>query len=283
MSKVITPTSPEAWALDVLGVAPEQTIPQSILIQATTKAGEVEGDDVFVRVPMINLDADTGFVPEGNDIPEADPDLSELVIATGKVAVLVRISREQLVQPAASEVVSNEIRRSVLKKVDWALLQQPAPTAPATFPPAGLISHAVYAGVVQDNLDAVVDAVAFIEGLGGSCTNIIAAPDAWAKLVKLKTATGSNQSLVGAGTESAQRTLLSIPVNVTSAMTSGQILAVDRSKTLSAYGSIQIARSEHAYFNSDSWALRATLRFGAGFTEVGAGLLLDVGPVEEAP
>ena len=76
---------------------------------------------------------------------------------------------------------------------------------------------------------------------------------------------------------------MSIPVNVTSAMTSGQILAVDRSKTLSAYGSIQIARSEHAYFNSDSWALRATLRFGAGFTEVGAGLLLDVGPVEETP
>lgn len=283
MSKVITPTSPEAWALDVLGLAPEQTIPQSILIRATTKAGDVEGDDVFVRVPMINLDADTGFVPEGNDIPEADPDLSELVIATGKIAVLVRISREQLVQPAASEVVSNEIRRSVLKKVDWAMLQQPAPTAPSVFPPAGLISHAVYSGVVQDNLDAVVDAVAFIEGLGGSCTNIIAAPDAWAKLAKLKTATGSNQSLIGAGVESAQRTLLSIPVNVTSAMTSGQILAVDRSKTLSAYGSIQVSRSEHAYFNSDSWALRATLRFGAGFTEVGAGLLLDVGPVDETP
>jgi hypothetical protein len=65
-------------------------------------------------------------------------------------------------------------------------------------------------------------------------------------------------------------------VNVTSAMPSGKILAVDKSKTLSAYGSIQVARSEHAYFNSDSWALRATLRFGAGFTEAGAGVLLDV-------
>ncbi|WP_084021542.1 phage major capsid protein [Mycobacterium avium subsp. hominissuis] len=278
MSKVITPTSPEAWALDVLGLAPEQTIPQSILIQATTKAGEVEGDDVFVRVPMINLDADTGFVPEGNDIPEADPDLSELVIATGKVAVLVRISREQLVQPAASEVVSNEIRRSVLKKVDWALLQQPAPVAPATFPPAGLIAKAAVTGAVVDNLDAVVDAVASIEALGGSCTNIVASPDAWAFVAKLKTATESNQSLIGAGVESAQRTLLSIPVNVTSAMPSGFLLALDKTKTLSAYGSIQVARSEHAYFNSDSWALRATLRFGAGFTEAGAGVLLTVPP-----
>ena len=85
MTKVLTPTSPEAYALDVLGLAPEQTIPNSVLVACTTKAGEVEGDDVFVRVPAINLDDSTGFVPEGDDIPEADPDLSELVIATGEI------------------------------------------------------------------------------------------------------------------------------------------------------------------------------------------------------
>lgn len=276
MAKVITPTSPEAFALDVVGVAPEQTIPQSVLILATTKAGEVEGDDVFVRVPAINLDADTGFVPEGNDIPESDPDLSELVLATGKIAVLVRISREQLAQPAVQDVVTAEIKRSVLKKVDWALLQQPSPVAPATFPPAGLIAKAIDGGTVTDNLDAVIDVVASIEALGGSCTNIIAAPDAWASLAKLKDEDTSNRSLIGAGVESAQRTLLSIPVNVTSAMPEGKILAVDKTKTLSAYGQIQVSRSEHAYFSSDSLALRATLRFGAGFTQSGAGVVLDV-------
>lgn len=278
MAKVLTPTSPEAFALDVLGLAPEQTIPQSILILATTKAGDVEGDDVFVRVPMINLDADTGFVPEGSDIPEADPDLSELVIATGKIAVLVRVSREQLVQPAAKDLMTNEVKRSVQKKVDWALLQQPAPVGPATFPPAGLIhqAHIADGGAVADNLDAVVDAVASIEALGGSCTNIIAAPDAWASVAKFKDEDTSNRSLIGAGTESAQRTLLSIPVNVTSAMTSGKLLAVDKTKTLSAFGAIQVAISTEYYFGSDSIAVRATLRFGAGFTEEGAGVLLDV-------
>lgn len=276
MAKVLAPTSPEAFALDVLGVAPEPTIPQSILILATTKAGEVEGDEVFVRVPAINLDADTGFVPEGDDIPESDPDLSELVLATGKIAVLVRISREQLAQPAVQDVVTAEIKRSVLKKVDWALLQQPAPVAPATFPPAGLISHAVDGGTVADNLDAVIDAVASIEALGGACTNIIAAPDAWASLSKLKDEDTSNRSLIGAGVESAQRTLLSIPINVTSAMPDGRILAVDKSKTLSAYGTIRVSRSEHVYFSSDSLAMRATLRFGAGFTQSGAGVVLAV-------
>lgn len=276
MAKVLTPTSPEAFALDVLGVAPEATIPNSVLVACTTKAGEVEGDDVFVRVPAINLDAGAGFVPEGDDIPEADPDLSELVLATGKIAVLVRISREQLAQPAVADVVTAEVKRSMQKKVNWALLQQPAPTAPAVFPPAGLISHATDGGDVADNLDAVVDAVASIEALGGAATNIIAAPDAWASMAKLKDEDTSNRSLIGAGVESAQRTLLSIPVLVTSGMPAGKLLIVDKTKTLSAYGNIQISRSEHVYFKSDSLALRATLRFGAGFVEQGAGVVLDV-------
>lgn len=277
MSKVLTPTSPEAFALDVLGLAPEQTIPNSVLIQATTKAGDIEGDDVFVRVPAINLDADTGFVPEGDDIPEADPDLSELVIATGKIAVLVRISREQLAQPSVKDVVTAEVKRSIQRKVNWALLQQPAPVSPAVFPPAGLISHAIAAvDEIEDNLDPVIDVVAGIEALGGMCTNIIAAPDAWASIAKLKDEDTSNRSLIGAGVESAQRTLLSIPVLVTSAMPAGKILAVDKSKTLSAYGSIQLALSTELYFKSDSVAVRATLRFGAGFTEAGAGVVITV-------
>jgi hypothetical protein len=44
----------------------------------------------FVEIP----DGDVGFVPEGDDIEEADPDSSEVVIHTGKVAVLAKISRE---------------------------------------------------------------------------------------------------------------------------------------------------------------------------------------------
>ena len=129
---------------------------------------------------------------------------------------------------------------------------------------------------IEDNLDPVVDVVASIEALGGACTNIIAAPEYWASIAKLKDEDTSNRSLIGAATESAQRTLLSIPVLVTSAMPAGKLLAVDKSKTLSAYGEIKVSRSDHLYFKSDSLALRATLRFGAGFTEAGAGVLLTV-------
>lgn len=278
MVNITTPTSPKAFALDVLGLAPEQTIPQSVLITCTSKAGEVEGDEPAVRVPAVNLDDSTGFVPEGDDINEADPDLSELVILTGKVAVLVRLSREQLAQPAALDVISAEIKRSMLAKVDWAFLQQPSPVAPETHPPGGLLAYATAAGTVADNLDAVIDAVAAIEALpAGQVTNIVASPDSWAALSKLKQADTSNMSLIGAGTESPTKTLLSIPVTVTSAMPANKILLVDRNKTLSAYGQLLVARSDDYYFGSDNVAMRATFRFRAGFVDRKAGQILTVG------
>lgn len=277
MTTVTTLTSPKAFGLDVLGLAPESTIPNSVLLTATTKAGEVEGDDVFVRVPLINVDDSIGFVAEGAEIDEGEPDLSETVIGTGKVAALFRLSKEQLRQPAVQDILTAEIKRALQNKANVALLQTPAPVSPAVWPPAGLLTYAVAGGAtITNDLDPVIDAVADIESLGGSCTNIIAAPDAWASLAMLKKADTSNESLLGAGTESAVRTLLNIPVLVTSAMPSKKILLVDKTKTLSAYGSIEVARSEHAFFGSDSIGLRATFRFGSKFTQTGAGIVLTV-------
>jgi hypothetical protein len=57
--------------------------------------GPLECAEPAVRVPFVEIpDGDVGFVPEGDDIEEADPDSSEVVIHTGKVAVLAKISRE---------------------------------------------------------------------------------------------------------------------------------------------------------------------------------------------
>lgn len=45
----------------------------------------------------MDVDDDAGFVAEGDDIDEAAPDSSEVVINTGKVAVLVKVSLPQRV------------------------------------------------------------------------------------------------------------------------------------------------------------------------------------------
>lgn len=172
----------------------------------------------------------------------------------------MKISREQLSQPNISAVITQEVNRAMQGKVNWAALQQPAPVSPAVYPPAGLMAYAVDGGTIADDLDSVIDAVASIEALGGSATNIIAAPDAWAAIAKLKDETTSNRSLIGAGTESAQRSLLSIPVRVTSAMPTKKILILDKTKTLSAYGALNVAVSDQVYFGSDNIGIRATLR-----------------------
>lgn len=282
MATMATPTSPEAFGLDVQGIAPQSVIPTALIMQATSKAGFVEGDEPAVRVPAINLDASVGFVPEGADIPEADPELAEYVILTGKVAELIKVSREQLWQPSALDVISHEIRRSLIAKADWALLQQPAPTAPVQYPPAGLLSKATDAGEIADNLDALVDVIADIEALpGGVATHIIAHPLAYAAVRKLKKSTGSNESLVGAGVEAGQKSLLSVPVLTTSAMPVDQIAVLDKNQVLSAYGNVMVARSNDYYFGSDNVALRATFRFGAGFIEPKAVQVLTV--ADETP
>lgn len=276
MSTLRTPDSPKAWALDVLGVSPQKAIPDSVLVLCTTQAGVVDGDEPSVRVPFVNLDASVGFVEEGHQIDEATPDMGELVLNTGKISVLVRTSREQLNQPSAQEVLSHEIRRAVLAKVDYAMLQTPSPTAPATWPPAGLLAHADAGAAISGDLDVIVDAMSELQIAGGNCSHVVCAPDSWASLQKLKEATGSNKSLLGAGTDSAEKSILSTPVVVTNAMPGGKVLLLDKTRTLSAYTGIQVARSDDYFFGADSVAIRATFRFGVGFAPGGEGTVLTI-------
>ncbi|MEB3032289.1 phage major capsid protein [[Mycobacterium] nativiensis] len=276
MTSFITNNSPKGWAMDVQGIAPEAVIPQALILQCTTKGGEVQGDAPVVRVPRIKI-IDAGFVPEGNDIPESDPELSEQLIKTGTVAELLKVSRDQLVQNSAASLISHEMRRSLIHKSDTAFLSQPAPTAPAEFPPGGLLSYATDAGPLTGDLDALVDAFAEIEALpGGVVTHVLAHPSAYATLRQIKKATGSNEALLGAGTQAGEKSILGVPVLTTNAMPSDKIMALDKNYIVSAYSNLELARSDDFYFNSISVALRASFRFGAGLLESEAAQVLTV-------
>lgn len=254
----------DAFAPNVQHFAPGDIIPDALVLRTSTFTVPVEGDAVVVQVPFIDADADAGFVAEGDAIPEAAPESSAVSIATGKVAVLGKISAEAWYHNQVGSLLSDSFRRAVIKKANTAYLNQAAPTAPAITPPAGLLNLSpTDGGTVAADLDSIVDAVAGIEAAYGTASHIIAHPDAWASIMKLKAGTGSNQSLVGAGTETATRALLSTPVLTSGAMPPGTLLVVDQGSILSAYGPLQVATSEHAYFGSDSVALRVTWRFGA--------------------
>lgn len=268
MSSITTPVT-KAMAFDVQGFAPQEVVPEALLNLTSTRVGFVEGDEPSVRVPYVGFDDDAGFVAEGADIPEADPDYSEAVIYTGKIAVLARVSREQMSHNRASEIVSSSMRNAIVRKANAAYLAQVAPTPPAVTPPAGLLNLAPTAGgTLGTDLDKLIEALATIEAASGTPSHFIASPDAWSTLSKLKAATGSNVGLIGAGVEAAERRLLGVPVLVSSAMTAKTILALDKDAVLSASGELQVAVSEDAYFGSDSVGVRVTWRFGQTIADV---------------
>lgn len=114
------------------------------------------------------------------------------------------------------------------------------------------------------------------ENVGGEATHILSNPTAWATLAKMKAATDSNVSLVGAGTEAAERRLLGLPVLVDRDVPASSIIVLDRDAILSVYGGLQIATSKDYYFNRDAIAVRATWRFGAQINDTSRVVLLGV-------
>lgn len=263
MATETTVTSARAWAPDVTTFAAADVIPDALILQASTVSGSIEGDDPALRVAYVD-DAAAEFVAEADPIPEANPALNEVTVYTGKVSQLVRLSNEQYRQAGTAGTLSQSVRRAVITRANQAFLTQAAPTSPAVTPPAGLLNATGIedGGAVADDLDALVDLFATIEANGGQVSHLIMAPDAWASLRKFKTGTGSAAGLLGAGTEDATRMLLDAPVIVSSAMTDGTGLAIDRGAVVSAVGPVRVATSEHAYFSSDSVGLRCTWRIG---------------------
>lgn len=259
-----TLTSDGAWSPAVTEVSPQDAVPDALILQTSTVAAEVEGDAVVVNAQYID-DATAGFVAEGAAIDEATPDLSQALVFTGKIAQLIRLSREQWVQPNASELLSTSVARAVTKAGNLAYISQVAPTSPAVTPPAGLINIAgiVNGGTIADDLDVLVDLLATLAGNGADPSHIILSPTAWASLRKFKIGTDYNSTLLGTGATDAQKFLLDLPVLVSSAVPADSGLVVDRTAIVSAVGPVNVATSDQVYFNSDSVAIRCTWRFGA--------------------
>ncbi len=257
MATKTTPTSPAAWRPDITAYVPGDVVPDALILLAATVVGQIEGDQPAVRVPFVGDDGTVGFVAEGAEIPDANQGFSEVVVTTDKVAALGKYSYETLQQPQAAKMVVESLSRAITTKANQAFLANASS-------PSGLLNDAgiIDGGAVTTNLDKIVDAVSNIESVNGAATHIIAAPDAWAFLSKIKTETASAQSLLGAGTSATERTLLGVPVLVTSAMPAGDLLVVDKSAVIAAQSPIRLARSEDAYFSSDVVAIRVTWRIG---------------------
>ncbi len=275
-----TTNSAYPWRPDVSVHAAPDVLPDALILQCSTKAGEVDGDMPAVRVAFVDDDNAT-FVAEAAEIPEGEPKLAECIVHTGNAAQLIRISRSQYQQAGTAEQLALSVGRALTRKADEAFLVQPNPVAPAVNPAGGILSHPdiIKGGTVTANLDALVDLVAEIQDNGGAASHILCGPKAWASLRKLKTATDHNTSLIGAGTTDAQELLLSLPVIVNPAVPANTGVVLDRRAVVSAIGPVLVSVSDQVYFTSSSIALKAEWRFGqnlvrpdrVGTFQIGAG------------
>ena len=123
------------WRPDLTTFAAADVLGDALINVASVVAGSIEGDAPSVRVAYVNDDVAT-FVAEASEIPEAEPELAQCVVFTGKISLLVRVSREQYYQDGTADQLAASVSRALIRKADEAFLTQPAPTPPATNPAA---------------------------------------------------------------------------------------------------------------------------------------------------
>lgn len=258
-----TLTASQVWRPDRNVFNPADALTDALILQHSTVAGVINGDQPALRVAYVTDDA-AQFTAEGAEIPEANPGLDQVLVHTAKITQLVRLSAEQWYQEGTAGELSQSVRRAITVKANSAFLTQPAPSSPAVTPPAGILNIAgtIAGDPVTGDLDTLVDLLAALGSNGGNPSGIILSPTAWASLRKLKTAVGSAVSILGAGTADATPMLLGVPVTVTNALTGDNGIVIDDSAIVSAVGPVEVAANEAIYFATDGVGLRATWRIG---------------------
>lgn len=256
-----TMNSAQAWSPDETVFAARDAIPGALLFQATNVVIEtLAGDAPVARIPYVD-DTSADFVLEGENIPQDDPELSEITVPTRAVAKLIKISLDQWRQQQTSNILSESTQRAITKAANAALLTT---TPTGSNPLRGLLeTEGILTGEsISTHLDPLAELVGQVEDNYGNADVILCSGATWAAVRKLKVGSDRNDSLVGAGVESGDRRLLGIPVLTTPSVPAGQLVVIDRNAIPSAISGIQIDTSEHLFFDSYSLALRAHWRFG---------------------
>lgn len=260
VATLTTSTADYAWRPDSTFFTPADVIPDALLLQCSTIAGSIEGDQPSIRCAYV-VDAESAaYVNEAATIDSDEPTLDEVVLHAKRISRLVTLSTQQYRQTETATQVSQSVARDIVQKADNAFLGD-ASNQPST----GLLNvpNVVDGGEVTDNLDALVDLVATLENNGARPSSIIVDPLTWAALRKLKVGGDQlNASLLGAGTTDAVPMLLSLPVLRSRWLPANTGMVIDRSQIVSAVSPVEVAVSEHAAFTSHAVILRATWAVG---------------------
>lgn len=265
MATIKTTDVSKSWAPDsVSSFKFEDIVGESLYVSLTTFGGNIIGDAPSLKVPYVSDADDAGFVAEGAEVPETDVDLDEVLIQTRKIGQIITLSNEQAAQPDAATTVAASMKRNVVSQLNRALIEQPAPTAPAIAPSTGLIHTPgiVEGDAVDSDLDSLVETISELEANYAAPKFLVIDPLSKAHLYTMRKGTGSNEGLLSAATAEPTSPILGLQVIVSPFMPAHTGLIVDPAAIVSAYSEVQVATSTDAKFTSDSTVYRVTVRCG---------------------
>lgn len=222
------------------------------------------------RIPLLVEDAAAAWTAEGEEISPSDPQLDEIEVLPSAVKGLTLISRElaEDSSPAAAEMVGASLARALVLQVDRGFVGNLAAPAAAGL---GSITPTVIDGALT-SLDVFHEARAAAEGEGAAPATLLANPADVLTLSKLKEASGSNRSLLDAGSNPAGLSVVS-----SRHVTAGSIWAIDPSQIVTVLREdVTLAVSYDSHFTSDRVALRATLRTAFAFPRPSALVRIDL-------
>ena len=249
----------EDWSATLI----EALVLQSALLRAG--ATRVTTDARVVHCPRIKTMPAASFVAEMAPIPSDSGDADVLVLVPRKVATVLNLSSESIMDSPIDELtaVGNAMVKGVATQVDQAAFSSAAATATT---PAGLLSYALpgtgTGGKVD--IDGILDAVGAIQGHGGAPDTVFLNPLDLTSLRKLK-ASGTGQYLLapdGASVEGTPATRVGgcalIPTNGLSA--GHALVAEARFVQLAIRKDAAVDFSGDAAFTNDAVVARVTMR-----------------------
>lgn len=215
-----------------------------------------------VQVPMLTEDVPVDFIAEGAELPQGSPTVNEVSLRPVKIAALTILSSElaEDSEPEAVNLIGQSIARSIKVKLDQAFLF----AATGGLPSAGVLTgpSIVDGGSLGANLDGISDAITAVEAAGGIADVIVMNPATWGRIAKIKSDSGSsNAPLLGVDGSATNRTLFGVPTYVDSSVVADVVGIWDASAVaVTLRRDVKVESDTSRYFDSDSVAVRATLR-----------------------
>jgi len=266
---------------NLAGPLVERVTRRSVAAQMSTT---ITANAAGVTLPIIDSDATATWTDEGAEIVQSTPELRSLHIRTGKLAGIVPVTGEAIRSQRLDllQIASRSLVRDMANKLDQAFFGNVAAPAPSGI--GALTDVATIEAASGDNLDSLVDAIAHLQDLGHDATDVALNPSSLARMAKVKKATGSNESLLGADATlggvldadqpdggNAGQSVLGLRIHVSRFVTDDTLVVVDRGQVYTGLtGDPVLDSSDQAEFTKDVVLIRALQAAGFGFPHTDA-------------